>query len=142
MTLSPFSGFVLREILAAVDGELILGNPGEVFRGASIDSRTLKKGEIFIAIKGERYDGHNFIAEAISRGAGCIIAQSNRVLLLGQRLPQAVVMVRDTLCALSSLAYYQRKRFGIPVIGIAGSNGKTTTKKMLSCLLSSRYNVL
>ena len=136
------AGFSLREILAAVDGELILGNPGESFQGACIDSRTVKKGEIFIAIKGERYDGHDFIAEAISRGAGCIIAQRNKVLLLGQRLPQAVVMVKDTLRALSSLAYYHRKRFGIPVIGITGSNGKTTTKEMLSCLLSSRYNVL
>ncbi len=135
-------GFGLREILAAVDGELILGNPGDYFPGVCIDSRTVKKGEIFIAIKGDRYDGHNFIAEAISRGAGCIIAQRNKVLLLGQRLPQAVVMVKDTLCALSSLAYYHRKRFGIPVIGITGSNGKTTTKEMFSCLLSSRYNVL
>ncbi len=135
-------GFGLREILEAVSGELILGNPGDCFHGVSIDSRTVKKGEIFIAIKGDRYDGHNFIAEAVAKGAGCIIARRNNVLLLGSKLPQAVVMVKDTLCALSSLAYYHRKRFGIPVIGITGSNGKTTTKEMLSALLSSRYNVL
>ncbi len=139
---TDLSGFGLREILGAVEGELILGNPGESFPGVSIDSRTVRKGEIFIAVKGGRYDGHNFIAEAVAKGAECIIAQRNQVLLLGIKLPQAVILVKDTMRALSSLAYYQRKRFGIPVIGITGSNGKTTTKEMLSALLSSRYNVL
>ena len=139
---TDLADFGLREILEVVSGELILGNPGDCFQGVSIDSRTVKKGEIFIAIKGDRYDGHNFIAEAVAKGAGCIIAQRNQVLLLGIKLPQAVVLVKDTLCALSSLAYCHRKKFGIPVIGITGSNGKTTTKEMLSCLLSSRYNVL
>ena len=139
---TDLADFGLREILEVVSGELILGNPGDCFQGVSIDSRTVKKGEIFIAIKGDRYDGHNFIAEAVAKGAGCIIAQRNQILLLGSKLPQAVVLVNDTLLALSSLAYYHRKRFGIPVIGITGSNGKTTTKEMLSCLLSSRYNVL
>ena len=139
---TDLADFGLREILEVVSGELILGNPGDCFQGVSIDSRTVKKGEIFIAIKGDRYDGHNFIAEAVAKGAGCIIAQRNQILLLGSKLPQAVVLVNDTLLALSSLAYCHRKKFGIPVIGITGSNGKTTTKEMLSSLLSSRYNVL
>ena len=139
----PQDKFSLKSVLQSVQGELILGNPRDSFSGVSIDSRTVKKGDIFIAIKGNRFDGHNFIDEALSRGAECIIAARNEILYLGSdKLPRAVVAVKDTLLALSDLAYYHRKGFGIPVIGITGSNGKTTTKDMLSCLLSSKYKVL
>lgn len=139
---NPLDVFGLREIYESAAGELIAGDLRKTFSGFSIDSRTIKNGEVFIAVKGARFNGHDFIQDALNKGAGCIVASKNEPLYFGAKLPEAVVLVEDTLKALEDLAYYQRKRFAIPIIAITGSNGKTTTKEMLSCLLGSRYNVL
>ena len=138
----PAHFFTAGEVIEATGGALIIGEPDELFTGISIDSRTLKKGDIFICINGERFDGHDFIPEAIAKGASCIIFSRYNVILLGSTIPHSLIAVGNTLGALSDLAYYHRKRFAIPVIGITGSNGKTTTKEMISRLLSSKYKVL
>ena len=134
--------FILSDVVEAVKGELLVKSFHNGFSGVSIDSRAIKKGEIFIAISGNRSDGHNFVAEAIARGAGCIIVSKHKAVFIGDQLSAAIIWVEDTLSALISLAYWHRKRFAIPVICVTGSNGKTTTKEMLSLLLSAKYKVL
>lgn len=138
----PEHFFTTREILEAAGAELISGSLNDCFSGVSIDSRTVKKGDIFICIKGERFDGHDFIPEAIAKGASGVIFSRYNTVSLGIKSFHNLIAVDNTLSALSDLAYYHRKRFGIPVVGISGSNGKTTTKEMAYSLLSARYEVL
>ncbi|TAN59164.1 UDP-N-acetylmuramoyl-tripeptide--D-alanyl-D-alanine ligase [bacterium] len=138
----PREGFSVKEILEAVKGKLISGNTGDRACSVSIDSRTLKKGDIFICIKGNRFDGHDFIREAIHKGARCVIADEKKSIALGDRLPSNLISAKNTLLALAGLAILNRKRFDIPLLAVTGSNGKTTTKEMLSALLGSRYKVL
>jgi UDP-N-acetylmuramoyl-tripeptide--D-alanyl-D-alanine ligase len=132
----------VQEIVRAVNG--FVDNQGfslQQIKGVSIDSRTIKPGQLFIAIKGENFDGHDFIASAISRGAAAIIAEdAHRVKT--EVHAAAIIVVKDTLNALMQLAAYHRQRFSIPVIAVTGSNGKTTTKDLIASVLAQRLNVL
>lgn len=136
----------IKEILKSTGGRLIKGKITNRISGVSIDSRTIKQNELFVAIKGRRFDGHSFIEQAIFRGAGAIIFSNSHVRVPTSifKAPNVISMVRvkDTVYALGALAYYHRRRFKIPVIAITGSNGKTTTKEMLSSILARRFNVL
>jgi len=105
--------------------------------GFSIDSRTIKKGEAFIAVKGARYDGHDHIAQALARGAACVIAQRARA-----DLPGAVFLVKDSLAAMAAAAAYMRRISRAKVVAITGSVGKTTTKEMLYHILKAGRRVL
>jgi UDP-N-acetylmuramoyl-tripeptide--D-alanyl-D-alanine ligase len=113
-------------------------------KGVSIDSRTIREGELFVAIKGDRFDGHDFVPEVMKRGAwGSLVARTvleNRFPLLGGL--KNVLPVEDTLTALQEMAYWHRRQFAIPVVGITGSNGKTTTKEMLAGILQQQGPVL
>ncbi|MDF2569465.1 MAG: murF [Sporomusa sp.] len=130
--------FSLTEVLKATAGRLTNVGGGKFFRGISTDTRTVQPGNLFIALVGERFDGHEFVAQAVSKGAvGVIVSRSVHVSEHAQ-----VIEVKDTLKALQALARFHRKRYHIPVIGVTGSNGKTTTKDMLAAVLSSRFNVL
>ncbi len=104
--------------------------------GFSTDTRTLQPGEVFIALRGERFDGHDFVAEAAARGAAAAIVERP----LPEPFPQ--VVVPDTLAALAHIARWYRMQHTGPVIAVAGSAGKTTTKEMIAALLSQRYRVL
>jgi UDP-N-acetylmuramoyl-tripeptide--D-alanyl-D-alanine ligase len=119
-------GFLAR----ACDGRLLGQDTG--FGAVSIDSRTLEPGDLFVAVKGERFDGHDFASAAIERGAVA--------LLVSQQLPVAVpqVVVADTLEALARGARAWRRQFTLPLVGVGGSNGKTTTKEMLAAILARR----
>ena len=112
--------------------------------GISTDSRTSRRGELFIAIKGERFDGHDFVKDVIGKGATAVIISKEKARTLKKytsgKVP--VLIVEDTLRALGDIARCYRMRFNIPVIGITGSTGKTTTKEILNFILSSRYKVL
>ena len=113
-------------------------------KGVSIDSRTIKKGELFVAIKGARFDGHDFVPEVIKNGAwgalvDCSELQTKYASLGGLR---NILPVKDTIFALQEMSQMHRKKFAIPVIGITGSNGKTTTKEMLASILKQRGPVL
>ncbi len=109
------------------------------FARVSTDTRTLKAGDLFIALRGNRTDGHNYVAEAFAKGAACaMVDDASPREILG--LHPAIV-VHDTIEAMSQLAGRHRRRFRIPVIAIAGSNGKTTTKEMVSAVLRRRYVV-
>src|SRR5437867_8264228 len=107
--------------------------------GYSIDSRTLQPGECFIAIRGKNFDGHQFIPEALVKGASLVIAQSD--MPGGAKAAWPVIFVEDTLIALQRLATYIRRKWGRKVVGITGSTGKTTTKEITSFFLAARFRV-
>ena len=109
-------------------------------QGYSIDSRSVLPGELFFAVKGERLDGHDFVAQALERGAVAVVVRSDQRPRYPSELP--LLAVGDTLVALQTLAACVRRLWGKPVIGITGSAGKTTTKETVAQLLSSRYRVL
>ena len=106
--------------------------------GVSIDSRSIKRGEIFIAIKGKHHDGHKFIKKAIDKGAALVIAQ--QYLPINSKVPFFVV--EDTYEAIKAIATYIRKIKKPFVYAITGSIGKTTTKEMLNFLLADNFTVL
>ncbi|MHB1950659.1 MAG: UDP-N-acetylmuramoyl-tripeptide--D-alanyl-D-alanine ligase [Acidiferrobacteraceae bacterium] len=100
--------------------------------GVAIDSRSLKPGELFVALRGHRCDGHDFLGEAGQAGASGAVVQEHR------DAPMPMIHVADTRAALGQLAQWWRTRFDIPVIGVTGSNGKTTVKGMIAAILSRR----
>jgi len=121
----------LREAARAVEGELH-GAP-QRFDGVSTDSRAVGTGELFVALKGERFDGHEYVAEAQKRGAAGALTSH----LVQTQAPMAQVVVEDTRLALGRLAAYWRGRFALPVVALTGSNGKTTVKEMLASILAA-----
>jgi|Deesub1362A_J573_1020465.scaffolds.fasta_scaffold00134_50 UDP-N-acetylmuramoyl-tripeptide--D-alanyl-D-alanine ligase len=127
-------GLSLEEILEATCGELLCGDETG-FTGVSIDSRTISEGELFFALRGERFDGHRFVTEALKKGGGAVVEEEPDVLPEGR----VVIKVRDTLRALQDLAHFYRKRLRARVVAITGSNGKTTTKEMAYTILSKRF---
>ena len=132
--------FRVDEIIKATDGKLIQGQPGDKLKGISTDSRKLNPGDVFLALRGKNFDGHNFIPAVLKSGTACVIAQK----ITGFTLPKGVVFiqVRDTTLALGDLARFQRQKFNKPVIAVTGSNGKTTTKEMIAWVLSGKAKVL
>ena len=112
--------------------------------GISIDSRSIREGELFVAIRGDRFDGHDFVLNAIKQGAwGAVVERSaleNRRAALGEI--KNLFPVEDTLHALQEMSYMHRRKFTLPIVGITGSNGKTTTKEMLANILARRGPVL
>jgi UDP-N-acetylmuramoyl-tripeptide--D-alanyl-D-alanine ligase len=132
--------FTAEELRQATGGELRQGaGPTPVF-GVSTDSRNVQVGEVFVALVGEAFDGHNYVAECLAKGAvGVIVSRS-----LDIEIPKDafVLEVENTLHALQDIACFHRSRFSVPVIGITGSNGKTTTKDLIAAVLSQRFITL
>ena len=106
--------------------------------GISTDTRTLKSGDLFFALKGENFDGHIFVESAFDKGAIAAVVEGSRALLTSVPL----LVVENAAQALGELAHLYRQRFSIPIIAIGGSNGKTTTKDMIADVLKTSYNVL
>lgn len=127
----------IEDIIKATNGKVIQ-READSFIGISIDSRTIKQGELFIALKGARFDGHDFVKEALSRGSGALISSNLEKAIEGK----TIIYVHDTLKALQDIAHFIRVRKDIPVIAITGSNGKTTTKELIYTILSNKYRVL
>jgi UDP-N-acetylmuramoyl-tripeptide--D-alanyl-D-alanine ligase len=119
-----------------INGKLI-GNPNASIEKVGTDTRTLEKGSLFIAIRGQNFDGHQFIDQAFEKGALAVISD------IELRPPpgRAVIVVKDTVKALGELAKSYLQLFNIPVIGITGSVGKTTIKDMIAQILATEYNV-
>ncbi len=133
--------FNIKDLVAGTGGVLCPGVTAKRFSGVATDSRTLRQGEIFFALKGPRFDGHDFIDRAVAAG-GRAVVYSDETKIAPRRRGVAYVRVTDTLAALGGLAHFHRRRFDIPVIAVTGSNGKTTTKEMIAEVLSARYHVL
>lgn len=136
--------FRIEEILRATEGRLIQGDEHTIFQGISTDSRTLRSGELFIALKGTRYDGHHFVQEVLEKKASGVLIEEDKVgdfRWNGYR-SKAVISVRDTLRALGDIAKYGREKFNTKVIGLTGSNGKTTSKEMISVCLETSFKTL
>jgi len=104
----------------------------------STDSRTIEKGEIFVAIKGKKFDGHDFVDEVFKKGARWAVISNSR----GIKSRRGTIKVENTTKALGDIAKTHRRKFDIPVVAVTGSTGKTTAKEMIAHVLSAKYNVL
>src|SRR5579862_7066130 len=111
-----------------------------VAQGYSIDSRSIKPGELFFAVKGERLDGHDYVDVALEKGAAAAVIRKDQLNRYSEGTP--LLAVDDTLVALQTLATAVRKLWGKPLVGLTGSAGKTTTKEAIAHVLASRFRVL
>ncbi len=132
----------ISEIVKATNGEVISGNNSSEVREIITDSRSVGPGSFFIPLKGENFDGHDFIEQALDSGAiGCVMQKSTDVKISDFK-DKVLIKVDDTLTAFHDIARYYRGKFDIPFIAITGSVGKTTTKNMTSDILAQKYRVL
>jgi len=136
---NPGPYFTASELVSATGGRFI-GSPPPGIAGVSTDTRAILPGSAFLALRGERFDGHDFLAEAARAGAACAVVAEDRAAAAPPGLP--LLAVPDTLQALGGMARFHRLRFAIPVVGITGSNGKTTTREMIAAILARRGPVL
>jgi UDP-N-acetylmuramoyl-tripeptide--D-alanyl-D-alanine ligase len=127
----------IEDIIKATRGKVIYSS-ADSFTRVSIDSRTIKEGELFIALKGSRFDGHDFLDEALNKGSGAIVSNPLEKPIRGK----TIISVQDTLKAIQNIAHFLRLKRDIPVIGVTGSNGKTTTKELIASILGTKYKVL
>jgi len=126
----------IEEFLSATPGECELK---DIAQGYSIDSRTIQPGELFFAVKGERLDGHDYVQQALERGAVSAVVRKDQLARFAGK--SCLLAVDDTLVALQTLATAVRRLWGKPAIGITGSVGKTTTKDAVAHLLGVKYKV-
>ena len=125
----------LAEVVAATGGTPADGLCPTLQLGRiCTDTREIKPGDLFVPLVGERFDGHNFLEQALAAGAGAALTQKGA----GERL----VQVGDTLEAYQQLGRFHRQRLDVPVIAITGSTGKTTTKELVAALLCTRFKTL
>ncbi len=132
--------FTLEELISGTGGKLVQSGNQQKINGVSIDSRTLVPGEVFFALKGLHFDGHDFLEAAINKGAAGVVIEKE--IALPPAWPGLAIQVPDTQRAFGHLACYHRLRFELPVIGITGSTGKTTTKELIAAILAQRGNVV
>src|SRR5271169_4421092 len=116
-----------------------LSGPSVSFDRISTDSRSLKPGDLFVALQGERFDGHDFVAQALQGGAVAAVVAAERAQSLAGR--GSLLAVADPLAALGALAAFWRQRFVLPVIAVVGSNGKTTVKEMIAAILRAEFGM-
>jgi UDP-N-acetylmuramoyl-tripeptide--D-alanyl-D-alanine ligase len=143
LSLSKIAEFVSATTQVATPASTIrpsVDPHGEIAQGYSIDTRTIRGGELFFAVKGERLDGHDYVAAALEREAVGAVVQKSEL----HRYPDKIrlLAVDDTLVALQTLAMAVRKLWGKPLAGITGSAGKTTTKEAVAHVLAARFRVL
>ena len=126
-------GWSKKEILTATGGRLLQAGTLNTFGEIMTDSRALVKDAVFLALKGERFDAHQFLSQAVQRGAACLVVHELPRSLVPRRV--TVVKVDNTLTALGALGRYRRQVLAPTVLAITGSNGKTTTKEMVAAIL-------
>jgi len=131
---------------AAMAAQAIAGKlhgDSAMFHGVATDTRTLVPGDLFVAIQGQRFDGHDFVRQAFERGAAAAIVAADRVAELPQSVagggPGPVLAVDDPIEALGALAAFWRRRFSIPIAAVVGSNGKTTVKEMIAAIMRAHF---
>jgi len=125
----------LAQILSSIEGAKLVNAAGEIaFDGVSTDSRSVAAGALFVALRGEVFDAHSFLPQVAGKGVAAVVVEE---LPEGWTLP--AIVVPNTLFALGQIANYWRRQFAMPVIGVTGSNGKTTVKEMISSILAAAY---
>jgi UDP-N-acetylmuramoyl-tripeptide--D-alanyl-D-alanine ligase len=134
----------IEEVLRATGGKLLQGKGDSSFQGISTDSRTVTEGELFIALKGPRFDGHHYALEALRKKAGGVLIEERKVgdIRWNGYRSRAVIAVEDTLSALGDIAQGWRRKYSTPVVALTGSNGKTTTKEMIAACLETTFPTL
>ena len=126
--------------LKKVGSRKIEGLGARTFAGVSTDSRSTKTGEIFFALKGDKFDGHSFLKDAFAGGAAVAVVEATSE--AAANLDAPLIIVKNTTTSLGELANLHRLKFSVPVVAIGRSNGKTTTKEMIAQVLRTSYRVL
>ena len=126
-------------VAAAMSGAIVVGDRRRAFTGVSIDTRTLNRGDLFVAIRGDRFDGADFAQAAIDAGAAGVVMPRGKAAAAGDAV---VIEVDDTIAALQALGHAVRVESGSKVVAITGSAGKTTTKEVTAEFLAARYRVI
>jgi UDP-N-acetylmuramoyl-tripeptide--D-alanyl-D-alanine ligase len=133
----------LKFIAAAIGAEIVNGDAAADALNVCTDSRAVKKSDLFFAIKGEKFDGHNFVAEVAKKKVAALVLEKSKIQNLKSKTGDcAVLAVDDVRAALGKLAAAYRKEFSVPVICVAGSNGKTTTKELIASVLRQKFSAL
>lgn len=122
----------LRELLSSLSGASVQGDA--IFDGVTTDSRSIHTGSLFVALRGDHFDAHDFIGEVVSKGVSAVVAER---LPAGCTVP--ALIVPDTRIALGEIACYWRQQFHLPIIGVTGSNGKTTVKEMIGSIMAAQF---
>lgn len=129
----------VHELIMGSNGVLAFGNEDTMINGVSIDTRTIQKDQVYVAIMGESLDGHDFLMKAYEKGVRSFIIDENHSF---EKEDSNVIVVKDTTQALLDISKYYKSKFKFSYVAVTGSTGKTTTKDMIHCVLSSRYNTL
>ena len=134
----------IKNIIEVTKGKLIVGNEEDICKTYSKDTRTIKKGDCYIGIKGEKFDGSKFWETALENGAETVIVQDVDFAEkdIEKWKNKNIIKVENTLEALYEIAKYKRSLYNIPVIAITGSVGKTSTKDMIANVVSQKYKTL
>ena len=127
-----------EDILKSTGGEALISQGSVECRGVSIDTRTISPGDLFVAIRGAHFDGHDFVQDAVDKGAAAVVME--KPIKINKEVPS--VKVESTEKALGDMASWWRGRFKVPCVAITGSNGKSTTKEMISAIAGSFGQVL
>ena len=134
----------IKDILKVTNGEMLVGNEELTCENFSKDTRTIQKGDIYIGLKGENFDGNQFWKQALESGAEAVIVQDVKIspIEMEKYSNKTIVRVEDTLKALYEIAKYKRSLYDIPVVAITGSVGKTSTKDIVASVVATKYKTL
>ena len=134
----------IKEILNVTKGKMLFGNEELEVENFSKDTRTIQKGDIYIGIKGEKFDGSNFWNQALDAGATAVLISNIQISKEEKEKykDKTIIQVEDTLEALYEIAKYKRSLYNIPVIAVTGSVGKTSTKDIIASVVSQKYKTL
>jgi UDP-N-acetylmuramoyl-tripeptide--D-alanyl-D-alanine ligase len=131
----------VTDVAGAIDGSRIAGDASIPVKGFSTDSRSIQPGDVFIALRGENFDGHDYIDEVLAKGAAAAVVSNDWLLERDETVRGALIAVRDPLAAYGEIARAHRRTFSCPMVAVAGSNGKTTTKELIGAVLSNVFEV-